>query len=803
MTTIREHIQKRVGALFNGESDNIYVKVGIAVVLVVFIAMMFPHGESTEHTYVLGSVWAEQDVVAPFAFPIYKNLRVYEKERLDAARSVFPVFERNETVEKTQLDHLQTLWNKLQAATDAHRLMTKSSSMNDSLEYRKAIKSIPFTCSDKQLIIIDNIERHQHRFVETQHEILTDILSRGILDWQTLKLSDTIIALRKGTSETLLLTKNLYTVHSALEAFEHRMNEAFKDSEVKEIGRLIAHAVLKPNVLLSVHATNQSIQLAVDNVPRTLGYVLEHETIIRKNDRITEEAKLKLESYERSKIERGAQTNEWRHWLGIVLHVMLLLGIYGFYLYVFRKKIFYNDGKLAIIAMLLLMESYVAYLSLQLDLNLPLQYLIVVPAASMLLTIIFDSRVGFYGTVTIAFMIAAIRGNDYSIAIISFVAGTLGSYTVRDIRHRTQIFRSVIFVFLGYALSITALSIERFETLPTTLTALTFAFANSVISTVLTYGLLLLFERVFGVTTDLTLQELSNFNHPLLRELSEKAPGTFHHSVTIGTLAESAAEAIGANAILARVGSYYHDIGKMQKPEYFMENLAGSPNKHNRLKPRMSALIIAAHVKEGIELGRERGLPKVILDFIPQHHGTTRISYFFDKALKQAVKRPPKGSINEADYRYPGPKPQTKETGIVMLADSVEATTRALEELTPHKLELTIDTTIKKRFLEGQLDECELTLRDLSNIREAFLKILLGVHHQRIQYPAEETHQLAEQEDKLEDVAQSVVSEEEVSSEHEIPSVPPAGQDTAEGFSSEHIDNEQRERPLGASDQTS
>ncbi|HEV8539479.1 MAG TPA: HDIG domain-containing protein, partial [Bacteroidota bacterium] len=302
----------------------------------------------------------------------------------------------------------------------------------------------------------------------------------------------------------------------------------------------------------------------------------------------------------------------------------------------------------------------------------------------------------------------------------------------------TQIFRSVLFVFVGFALVISALSIEHFESVATTVTALTFAFANAVISTLLTYGLLIFFERVFNVTTDLMLMELGDLNHPLLQELSEKAPGTFHHSILLGSLAEAAAESIGANATLARVGAYYHDIGKILKPEYFVENQAGMPNKHNRLKPRMSAFIIASHVKDGIQLARDKGLPESVVDFIPQHHGTTRISFFYDKALKQAVRRPPKDTINEGDFRYPGPKPQTKEAGIVMLADTVEASTRTVNDVTPQKLDVSIDTLIKQRFLEEQLDECELTLRDLSRIKESFLKILAGVHHRRIRYPGQE-----------------------------------------------------------------
>jgi len=723
------------------EVGELLIKIAIGLLLILLIAVMFPHGEAIEYSYSVGAVWTDNDLVAPFPFPIYKEFRAYEKERQDASRAVIPVFERNDSLERQQPQFLRSLWRQLRAASEAHRRMLKSSSRNDSLAFQQVSVDLPMKVSDEQWQAISGVAQRGSTFEETVASVVGDMLHDGILDQPRLRQTDTMIAVRKGHSEALAYREQVPSIDEALVIFDQRMKQTFADGNAVVAGMILGHAVLKPNLLLNEQATNDAMRIAVDNVPRTVGYVLERETIIHKNDRVTEDIKLKLDSYEKAKVDRSAQTSDWQHWFGICLHIMLLVGIFGVYLFLFRPRIFRDNSKLMVIALILLMESFFAFLSVQISLPQPVQYLIFVPAAAMLLTIIFDSRVGFYGTVTIAFLVAAIRSNDYNIALISLIAGSLGAYTVRDIRLRTQIFRSLVFIFLGYSLSILALSIEHFEAVNSILMALTFAGVNAIISPVLVYGLLFLFEHFFGITTDLTLQELANVHHPLLQELSEKAPGTFHHSITLGSLAESAAEAIGANAILARVGAYYHDIGKILKPEYFVENQAGMANKHNRLKPRMSALIIGSHVKEGMELARERGLPEVVINFIPQHHGTTRMSFFYDKALKQAVKKPPKDIINESDFRYPGPKPQTKEAGIVMLADSVEATTRSVDDLTPQKLELTIDSIIKKRFLEGQLDECSLTMRDLARIKESFLKLLIGVHHQRIKYPEQREEQ--------------------------------------------------------------
>jgi putative nucleotidyltransferase with HDIG domain len=686
-------------------NQSIVLRIVIGTLLVVFTVLMFPHGESIEFNYAVGSVWTESDLIAPFSYAIHKEIRLYEKELREAAHAVYPVFERDETITRRQIDSLSVLLKTSKSIFDLRPKLSKTVSQ---------------------------------KFDQVMRQTLTDVLRTGIINQQKQRQVHGPIALRNGVRETIIPLGKVYDLDGAETELRSELNGVFGENELSNAGMELFHRVLGPNIILNETETNRAIQLAEENVPRTIGYVQENDRVISKGDRITEENKLRLESYQKAKIDHGANFDEWRHYAGIILHTALVIGLFALYLFLFRKKIFYDNTKLGLIALLVLMEMLFAYGSVQLNLTGPIQFLIFVPAASMLLTIIFDSRVAFYGTVTVAFLIAAIRGNDYGLALISLITGAIGAYTVRDIRHRTQIFRSLIFIFLAYAVSILALSIERFESGPVILTNLMFAFANAVISPLLTYGLLIFFERSFNVTTDLTLLELADLNRPLLQELSEKAPGTFHHSMTIGNLAEAGAEAIGANAILSRVGGYYHDIGKMLKPEYFVENQVGVHNKHNRLKPRMSALIIASHVKDGVELGRQHGLPENVLDFIPQHHGTNRISFFYDKALKQAAKKPPKDTINEEDFRYPGPKPQSKETGIVMLADSVEASTRALTDLTQHRLEQSIDNMIKHRFLEGQLDECELTLRDLTNIKEAFLKILTGIHHHRIKYPEQE-----------------------------------------------------------------
>jgi len=385
------------------------------------------------------------------------------------------------------------------------------------------------------------------------------------------------------------------------------------------------------------------------------------------------------------------------------------------------------------IAIIILLVSFMAYLVGKIDVSSPVELLIFIPVASILFTIIFDSRLGFYGTVIVSLTAGALRGNDYVFVLMNIVAGGLAAFSVRDVKNRTQIFRSFLFILSGYVVTAFAFGMESFSSIEKILVESSFAASNALISPALTYGLIIFFERIFNITTDLTLLELSDFNNPLLRELANKAPGTFNHSLTIGSMVESAAEEIEANAILARVGAYYHDTGKLHMPEAFVENQADR-NIHDELTPRESARIIIEHVTKGIEYAREYNLPPEIIDFIPMHHGTMVISYFFEAAKEKLGEE----KVSEDEFRYPGPKPNTKETALVMLADGVESAVKSMDEPDEQKVRNVINNMIKLRLDDGQLDDSPLTMADIRKIKEAFFKVLMGQQYRRIRYPNQE-----------------------------------------------------------------
>lgn len=349
----------------------------------------------------------------------------------------------------------------------------------------------------------------------------------------------------------------------------------------------------------------------------------------------------------------------------------------------------------------------------------------------MLATLLFSSlELSFLLTVAISFSVAALYGGRLEIAVFFLVSGIFSSIMVKETRRRMDVIRAGFAA--GVIQSVIFILMHGFKLNGTGTCGIAALFLNGLISGVIAIGILPVFEYLFKTVTNISLLELADFNQPLLRRMIMEAPGTYHHSLVVGNLAEAACGAIGANALLARIGAYYHDIGKLAKPEYFSENQIPSFNKHDDLSPSMSKLVIMNHVKEGVELAEKYKLTPKLTDFIRQHHGTSLVYYFYRRALEKFEAAKP---VDEEGFRYPGPKPDTRETAVVMLADSVEAASRTLKEPTPANIEDLVYKIINNKFIDGQLDLCDLTLKDLEKISAEFIRILSGMYHSRINYP--------------------------------------------------------------------
>jgi putative nucleotidyltransferase with HDIG domain len=373
--------------------------------------------------------------------------------------------------------------------------------------------------------------------------------------------------------------------------------------------------------------------------------------------------------------------------------------------------------------------------------NAAIFYMLPIAAGAMVVTIFFGPTIAIMFAFFLALLAALVLDRQINLLFYFLVGSLVAVQGVVICRDRSTPLRAGLAVGLGNMAVIlfTTLAYERLLTTQTGM-ALLFGLAGGVLSGVVTTGLLPLAETLFGYTTDVKLLELASMDQPLLRQLMVQVPGTYHHSLIVGNLVEAAAKSIDANSLLARVAAYYHDVGKINKPLYFIENQAGGENKHERLAPSMSSLILISHVKDGVDLAGKYRLGEAIEDIIQQHHGTSVISFFYQKALdlQEKLRNSKGGEVSPVlveDYRYPGPKPQTKEAGLVLLADAVEAASRTLPDPTAARIQGLVQKIINKIFSDGQLDECELTLKDLHQIAKSFIQILMGIAHQRIEYP--------------------------------------------------------------------
>lgn len=728
-------------------NENILIKVFIGLITLVSISLLLPNYKSIETDIEVGTVWSSEDLIAPFSFPIYRDENEYNKEKKDVESSVPPVFSAVEMNIQEIRDSLNIFFTSLEGLFSKSINLEKGSDSGIISEKLEADRDATGLQLSPDFWV--KFQKYYRNDYKTANSILYQSFKNSVKQNLIELSNDKIINLEKsriGTKEiTIKASKEklfgiekldkVYDKPQILVEVRGKFNQVFRDSVLTDIAYQIANIFIKENLLYNKELTDLEIQNRIEQIPKTIGIVRENERIVSKHDPITNFTKLKLDSYKKVRLENVGVQDYFKQVVGKVMTIFILLLILSFFLYYIRFDIYNNNLKLALLSSLLILVSFVSFLSLKLTINAPVELLIFVSVASILLTIIFDSRLAFFAIVIVCLLIAAIRGGDFTVVFVSFCGSVLAIFSVRDIKNRSQIFRSFFFILAGYTIAILAVGFDRFESLQKITVNLLYGGINAIMSPIIAYGLLIFYEKVFKITTDLTLLELADFNQPLLKELSTKAPGTFHHSIVMGNLAEEAAASIKANRILARVGCYYHDIGKTVQPSFFVENQIEKYNRHETLNPNLSAKIIISHVKEGIELARRNKLPQEIIDFIPMHHGTTLVKYFYSKA--KSLVNEDKEDFSEYIFRYPGPKPQTKETGIAMLADTVEASTKAIEDPSPKKLEEKIDEVIKSRFMEGELDECDLTLKDLTLIKKSFLKILIGIHHQRIKYPEE------------------------------------------------------------------
>ena len=731
------------------------------------ISLTFPTGFSIRYSYQLNDI-ANEPIIAPFDFGILKTDQKLTKDLDEARKSVPFSFSRNQDFVDNQIAIIDTFFIYLNDIYSAHDLFISSQDSLYKYRYEPEFESYQssFIADSTTYVTLysEFLDQYQFQIDKTQwdqllgiNESLTEPLNlelfknqikqiclnrwaEGIIDEPLENIFSDEISIIQGGELVIAPTRNYNDIETAWKKNREEVNLIY-DNEL-DIKSTLSYELIneftKPNILFDKDLTESRQKERLDKVSRFQGTVLANELIVDTNNRITESVLLKLkslqlESERRLGYERAA--DKFREYLGAFFVVSILLFLLFSFFYIYRNEYFKEPKLLLLIGLLMYLIVFFSWIIVSYQLPV---YIIPIAMFSILLTVLLDTTVSLISSTILILLVSLLIGNDLDFAIVQFFISFIAILSVRKLRKRRQIIATMLtLVFCSLFVFFSVMLFKGIDFLDYNYSTVGYLALSSFLCPILAFGLVPLFESFFGITTDLSLIELLDYDQPLLKKLMEDAPGTHTHSVKVGTLAESCANAIGARALLCRVGSYYHDIGKIKKPEYYAENQTGE-NKHDSITPHMSAKILKQHVTDGLALADEYGLPNIVKDFIETHHAKNRMEFFYKKALENDSK------VDENEFRYPGPKPSSKETGIVMLAEAIEAQANSLKNPTLEKFETMIDKAIRSRLEDGQLDECPLTMEDLQKIKgrrdgkHGLLPVLSGLYHSRPEYPSKD-----------------------------------------------------------------
>ena len=738
--------------------------------LSIALSLTFPTGFSIRYAYQIDDI-ATEPIIAPFDFGILKTEQKLEQDLDEAKKSVPYSFTRDQDFVNNQISQIDTFFIYLNDINSAHDQYLASQDSLYNYRYEPEFESFQnsFIADSTTYVTLYEaflnqysfqIEKNQwdqllgvtnelsepinlENFKNSIKQICLNRWAEGLLDEPLESIESLNISIVQGGELVISPVKNFNDIESAWKKNKEEVNVIYEDElDIKSIlSYELINEFTKPNILFDKELTVSRQKERLDKVSRFQGTVLANELIVDTNNRITENVLLKLKSLQ---FESGRRlgyekaTDKLREYLGAFFVVSILLFSLFAFLYIYRNHYFKNYKILVLIS--LLMYGIILFAWIVQSYQLPV-YIIPIAMVSMLLTVLLDASVAIMISTITILLISLLIGNDLDFAIIQFFISFMSIFSVRRLRKRRQIIITMLLlVFCSVFVFFSVMLFKGIDFLDYNYSTVGYLALASFLCPILSFGLVPLFEPTFGITTDLSLIELLDYDQPLLKKLMEDAPGTHTHSVKVGTLAESCANAVGARALLCRVGAYYHDIGKVKNPEYYAENQIGV-NKHDSISPHMSAKILKQHVTDGLDLADEYGLPSIVKDFIATHHATNRMEYFYQKALSQSDDS---DTVDEKEFRYPGPKPTTKETAIVMIAEAIEAQANSIKNPTFEKFEAMIDEAIKGRLQDGQLDECPLTMSDLQKIKgrrdgkEGLLPVLSGLYHSRPEYPSKE-----------------------------------------------------------------
>ena len=699
------------------------LRIALAVVLALITHALFPASPAVDFPlYEVGSV-APEPLNAPFAFSIPKDEKELERERTDVAKVAQPVFNFAPAAADTARARLTEFMQSLGAAaaiTDVDLRTRAMQAVADSVGLRLTPAEAEYLAPLATRQALEGAVRRAY-----VRWLVGGVAPAGALD----SIRGEVI-MRSGEQSRTMPSDSIITFNTFLN--RARMLHPDPNSRIGDsLYERLLTAFYRPTIVLDRAATDARREELRRSVSPNKYEVRYREKIVGANEVVGQAEHDKMRALRDEIQKRKIGQGDASRMVGSVLFNTLVIAILGITLLLFRPQLYASVRALALVALVLIIVMVAAAVVAHMTPIRP--ELIPVAIAAITFSIMFDPRISMIAAMILAVLMGGQSDFRATNALfLNLIGGVAAAFSVRVIRRRNQAFYSILTIAGAYAVAALAIGLTLNRPLGEIVETAGWGTVNAVVSVMFAMQILLpLAEEFTGIDTYPRLLEWSDLNRPLMRQLSLEAPGTYAHTMAIANLAEAAANAIGANALLARVGAYYHDIGKLKKPQYFVENQPKGRNPHDMLKPSTSASIIRNHVKEGLELAATHRLPKSVRAFITEHHGTGSISYFFEKAKERDG--PPS---NPAEYAYPGPLPQTAETAIVMLADGVEAATRVLNDPTPQKIRDVIDHITKMRIDQGQLRHAPLTLQQLDRIKEQFARVLIGMHHNRIDYPA-------------------------------------------------------------------
>lgn len=674
-----------------------YLFLGLIFLLTIFLLfMVFPKESRFKYEFLKGSPWRHSTLIAPFNFAIMKSDAVISAEKDSVLRDYLPYF-------------------KLDTGLQAQRIQ----------QFDQAFTN--FFTSVKNRRIPKNLNRIPQFLSRLYNQ---GILSQSVDAYKTLQGKTEIMIIRGNLAER----KSLSEVHSLKSAYQE-LNDSihlwagYLYTEFNE--KININDFLEENLTYDTALNEAEMNELIQSVSLSMGAVQAGERIISEGDLVGQKELIILESLKKAyETKRGQDLDYFLVMGGKIILIIGCLLILFLYLLYYRNEIFNHRRQFSFIFLLIVLMVFISSVVVKTGIiNIYTVPLVILP---ILVRIFFDSRTATFALVVTTLLIGFFAPNNYEYILLQLITGIVAVFSLNKLHRRSHLVITAFWVAITYSILYIAISLIEEGNIQSIKWMDLQWFGYNALLIFLAYPLIWVFEKIFGFVSDVTLMELSDTNQqPLLRRLAEEAPGTFQHSLQVANLAEEVIHRIGGNPFLVRAGALYHDIGKMRRPGFFIENQAAGMNPHDRIDPRRSAEVIIDHVTNGVRLARKHGLPQILIDFISTHHGTTKATYF----LKTWQNENPNQEINPDEFSYPGPVPSSKECSVVMLADGIEAASRSLKDKTYESLRDLIENMVNKKIQEGQLEYAELTLHEITIFKETVLEKLKNIYHLRIEYP--------------------------------------------------------------------